>query len=397
MTTELFKIYITKLFKRYTTEDFVLDKRFRKIVNGEPGSGKFLDEFIEKYPEKREEVFLAVKILKELQAGKYQQSNERKLKLWERIVKKNKRQIRLTYFRYAAAFLMIIGIGSASLYFLNQKPASEYFVASRETSNNNISLILSDGKEFVINSRQSEVLYSADGTGISVNDTTALEQAVTDDGINQIIVPYGKRSSILLSDGTKVWLNSGSRLVYSPAFKGKTREVYLEGEACFDVAKDAGKPFYVKTDAYNIKVFGTKFNVMAYKEENQFNTILVEGKVSLNVNGQLFSKEVFLAPNQKASFSQENKKFQISEVDNIGNYLAWIDGYLFFDNEDISGVIKKVSRYYNITIELMLPGDRTRISGKLDLKDDPERVLKGLAIISDTRFLKQENKYVFYE
>jgi len=397
MTTKVFSIYCTEIFKRYSTEDFVLDERFRKIVNRELGSSKLLKEFIEKHPEKREEVFLAIQIIKELQAGKYKESNVRKLEIWEQIVKKNKRQIRLNYFRYAAALLMIIGMGSASLYFLNQKPASEYFIASRETSDNNVSLILSDGKEFVINNRQPEVLYSTDGAGISVNDTTTLEQPVTDDGVNQIIVPYGKRSSILLSDGTKVWLNSGSRLVYSPVFKGKTREVFLEGEACFDVAKDADKPFYVKTDAYNIKVFGTRFNVMAYKKDNQSNIVLLEGKVSLNVNRQLFPKEVFLAPNQKASFSQENKKFQISEVDNIENYIAWIDGYLYFNNEDISGVLKKLSRYYDITIEFMLPSDRTRISGKLDLKDDPERVLKGLAIISDTRFLKQENKYVFYE
>lgn len=394
MTTEFFKRYLTELFKRYTTEDFVLDERFRKIVKGKAGSDKFLEEFIEKHPEKREDIYLAIKILKELQKGKYQQSNERKIELWEQLIKKNKRQIRLTYFRYAAAFLMIIGIGSASLYYLNKKP-SYNFVALKETSNNNVSLILSDGKEIVINSRQSEVMYSANGAGISVNDSTTLKQPVTDDGINQVIVPYGKRSNILLSDGTRVWLNSGSKLVYTPSFKGKSREVFLEGEAYFDVAKNADKPFYVKTQAYIIKVSGTKFNVMAYKQDNQLNTTLVEGKVSLTVNGQLFPKEVILAPNQRASFSPENKSFQISKVDNIENSIAWINGYLFFDNEDISAVIKKLSRYYNITIEIMLPDDGTRISGKLDLKDDPERVLKGLAIISKTRFFKQRNKYMF--
>jgi ferric-dicitrate binding protein FerR (iron transport regulator) len=151
----------------------------------------------------------------------------------------------------------------------------------------------------------------------------------------------------------------------------------------------------VKTDAYNIKVFGTKFNVIARKQDNQFNTILIEGKVSLNVNGQPFPKEVFLSPNQKASFSEGNKNFQITEVDNIENYIAWIDGYLFFDKEDITDVIKKVSRYYNITIDIMLPDDRAKLSGKLDLKDDPEKVLKGLAIISNAKILKQENKYLF--
>lgn len=397
LTTKPFKIYITELFKRYTTDDLVLDERFRKIVKGEVGSDRFLEKFIEKYPEKRETVFLAIKILNELQTDRYEQPSKLKLDIWERIVKKNKRQIRLTYFRFAATLLLIIVIGSASFYFFNQKPDSEYFVALKDPSDKNVSLILSDGNEFVIKNKQSEVRYSSDGTGISVNDTITLKQTARDEGINQIIVPFGKRSNIILSDGTRVWLNSGSRLVYSLVFKGKKREVFLEGEAFFDVAKNPDKPFYVKTDAYSIKVYGTKFNVTAYKQDNQLNTILFEGKVSLNVYDRVFSKEVFLAPDQKATFCEADKNFQISEVDNIENYIAWIDGYLFFNDEGISDVIKKVSRYYNINIEFMLPGDRTRISGKLDLKDNPERVLRGLAILSGTRFLKQGDKYVLYE
>jgi ferric-dicitrate binding protein FerR (iron transport regulator) len=212
-----------------------------------------------------------------------------------------------------------------------------------------------------------------------------------------LIVPYGKRSTLLLSDGTKVWLNSGSRLVYAPVFRGKTREVYLEGEGYFEVAKNANKPFFVKTDALQVKVYGTKFDVQAYKSDNEYNTFLIEGKVSMVVKEDLNSKEIFLTPNQKASLSKKQNEVLLSEVDNIEKYIDWIYGYMTFENETADQLIKRVSHYYNITINSQLEGNLTKITGKLDLKDDAERVIATLAVISKTRYVKQGTKYLFYE
>lgn len=395
MPTELFKIYTSELFKKYRTEDFVLDENFRKIVEGKGDAYNLLEDLLERFPEKKEDINLAIIILKGLDSDEYRQSTDRKLELWEKIVMQKRHQIQLRIFRFAALILILIGIGWTSLYFLNKRPSIERYTALKGVITNNSALVLTDGKQILIDSKQSEVRYTPDGAGVSVNDTTKMEQPVSDNGINQMIVPFGKRSSILLSDGTKVWLNSGSRLVYSPSLKGKTREVFLEGEAYFEVAKDDGKPFYVKTDAYNIKVYGTKFDVLARRGNHEFSTILVEGKVSLNINGQSHSRELFLAPKQKASLSKGNDNFQIMEVENIENYIAWINGYLSFENEDISDVLKRVSQYYNITIEFRHQSNTTKIFGKLDLKDDPERVLDGLAIISKTRYIKQKNDYVF--
>ena len=215
---------------------------------------------------------------------------------------------------------------------------------------------------------------------------------------NQLIVPNGKRSFIQLSDGTKVWINSGSRLVFLPVFKGNKREVFLEGEAYFEVEKDSKKPFYVRTDAYNVKVYGTRFDVQAYKLDNEYNTILLEGKVSLEMKqGTANPKEQFLLPNQKASLTDRKSDLLISEVANIDNYTAWKDGYLIFKNEPFPELLKRVSRYYNINI---LPNNQAsikRLSGKLDLKENPERVLDGLAVISKSRYSTQGNQYVFYE
>lgn len=387
----------TKLYRTYTTEDFILDENFRKILKGKLGSGKFIDKLIEKLPEKSREIELAVNILKELNSEKYLHSANQKHELWQRVIRQQKRRVQLQFFRYAAVGLLVLGIGSASFYLSKNQHSLEEFASSNKVSFKNAELILADGKKIDISSKDSKVKYTTNGEGVSVNDTTRMDQSIADNGFNQLIVPFGKRSMIVLSDDTKVWLNSGSRLVYTPVFKGSTREVYLEGEGYFEVAKNADKPFYVKTDEFKIKVYGTKFDVQAYKSDNEYNTILIEGKVSLNKNNQFLSKEVMMAPNEKASITNGPGDFQLTKVDKVQNYIDWIDGYLTFDNESITDLIKRVSHYYNITIDARLDGRPVKISGKLDLKDDPERVIAALAVISKTRYVKKDNKYLFYE
>ena len=382
-------------FNTYNAEDFIMDDKFREIVNEGFIS---IEDLKDRVPLKRQEIELAVVMLAKLQINEFQQSPERILDQWNTILKQQKRSFRLRFFRYAAAILIIVGGSGFSFYHFKQRLAIENFVASSAINFQNTELILANGKHVGIDRIQSNIKYSADGKGVIVNDTTEMKQSVAEGAFNQMIVPPGKRSQIVLSDGTKVWINSGSRLVYLPVFKGEMREVFLEGEAYFEVAKDAKKPFYVRTDAYTIKVYGTKFDVQAYKSDNEYNTILMEGKVSLEINhGGVLSKEHFLFPDHKASLSEDKEDILISEVANIGNYTAWKDGYLIFKNEAFSELIKRVSRYYNIKIDVNAQMQIKHVSGKLDLKDNPERVLDGLAIISKARYAKQDNKYVFYE
>lgn len=382
-------------FKIYTTDDFILDEAFREIVKNS-GLNDQLKELLENLPEKKDEINLAAQILRGLHTEKFQQADNKKQELWQQIIQKQKRRVRLPYFRYAASLLLLIGIGSSVFYLATQKQVDEVIVANEPPSNDAI-LILSDGKKVAISSKQSTVQYSPDGSGIVVNDSSGIAQSVSGEGFNQLIVPYGKRSYIVLSEGTKVWLNSGSKLIFPPVFKGKTREVILEGEAFFEVAGNKEKPFYVKTDAFKMKVYGTKFNVQAYQQDADYQIVLVEGKVSFNSNEDLLAPEVFLAPNQKASISKGEEKFEITNVENTEVYTAWTDGYLTFTNEDVTDLLKRVSRYYNADIEVEFPENIEKIYGKLDLKDDLERVLDGIAFISKTRYKKQGNKYVFYE
>jgi hypothetical protein len=384
-------------YKIFSADDFVLDKNFVELVTGKFDPLNSVELLKEELPEKSLEIGLAVEVVKALQSSDEEQPAGRILELWKNVINDRGRQIRLQIFRYAAAVLFAIGIGSSALYIHHRHTSIENFVSSGENSENEATLILADGKKVDISGNKSVIQYTGDGTSVLVNDSTKVKQVNVANSFNQMIVPFGKRSSMELSDGTKVWLNSGSKLVYTPVFKGEIREVFLEGEAYFEVAKNADKPFYVRTVAFKIKVLGTKFNVKAYSDDNQSNTVLSEGKVSMKLNDQLFSKEVILSPYQKSTLLRNSDTFQISKVDDISKYTSWIYGYLEFDRENLADVLKSISRYYNINIELKL-GDKPKIiSGKLDLKTEHERMLNGLARLSNTRYTKKEGKYLFFE
>ncbi|MCK9640831.1 MAG: FecR domain-containing protein [Prolixibacteraceae bacterium] len=383
----------TDHYETYSTDDFILDENFRKIVRTSE-SNNLLKELQENFPAKRNEMNMAIQVIRGMNSPKFRQTDLKKHEIWEQIVQKRRKQIRLTIFRYAASILLFIGIGSAAIYFTTQKPAPEIIVSNVLPAKNAV-LILSDGKTIPITSKQSTVQYSANGKQIIVNDSSDITQNNLSIGFNQLIVPYGKRSFVVLSEGTKVWLNSGSKLIFPPVFTGSTREVVLEGEALFDVTKDAKKPFYVKTDAFKIKVYGTKFNVQAYQQDEDYNIVLIEGKVRLNSNNSMQSKEIFLAPNQKATISKGHEDFGIKNIENTEVYTAWVDGYLTFTNENLPVLLKRVSRYYNVEIETQLPDNIATIYGKLDLKDELERVLDGIAFISKTKYEKRGAKYVF--
>ncbi len=203
--------------------------------------------------------------------------------------------------------------------------------------------------------------------------------------INQLVIPYGNRSKITLSDGTTVWLNAGSRLVYPSVFVEKTREVLLFGEAFFEVTENKDRPFVVKTSALAVKVLGTSFNVSAYPDDNAIQTVLEEGSVAIRKNGaQLFEKDIVLKPNQLASFNKGTNESKVYDVD-ASYYTVWTKGLLSFDEIELSRVLKKVERYYNVQVNYPDPVlGTTKITGKLDLNRNVEEVFEYIAKVSLT-------------
>lgn len=162
---------------------------------------------------------------------------------------------------------------------------------------------------------------------------------------NTLSTPRGGEYKMVLVDGTKVWLNSNSSLRFFANSTGKERKVWLQGEAYFEVAHDKMKPFKIHTEQQEIKVLGTKFNVRASHQSGH--TTLLEGKVSIN------NDRIILAPGQQLTTTNRvNQKVKYVDVE---PFLAWKDGYFFFNNDPLSEVMSKIADWYDIQIEFIDP------------------------------------------
>lgn len=157
----------------------------------------------------------------------------------------------------------------------------------------------------------------------------------------------GQRSNLILPDGTKVWLNSGSRLEYNNKYGKEERKVKLTGEAYFEVSKDKEHRFLVNTGIMDIEALGTAFNVQAYPDENRITTTLVEGKVRVNTPG----KEAILSPNQQASYSKANGMMTVNNIRNVEYANGWINGEFSFNGASLEEIARELSRMYNMEIK----------------------------------------------
>ena len=170
----------------------------------------------------------------------------------------------------------------------------------------------------------------------------------------EVIAPIGSRTVVQLSDGSEVHLNYGSKIKYPQRFIGNTRVVLLSGEGYFSVAHNPEKPFIVKTEKLNVKALGTAFNILAYPGNDVIETTLVNGKVVLEQNeaGGKTKAIGVMEPGQHVAYNLRSGK-TISSKGRIDKYIAWKDGKLVFDNEPITKVAEKLSRMFNVDIEVV--------------------------------------------
>ena len=168
---------------------------------------------------------------------------------------------------------------------------------------------------------------------------------------DEIHVPYGKSSVVALADGTLINLNAGSSLRYPNGFKAEgNREVFLTGEAYFQVSHDAKRPFLVHTDDLEIEVLGTHFNVQAYADEKNSNTLLVNGVVQVKQKSNP-EDAVVLKPGMQASYTQGSKTLEIASV-NTAPYIAWVKGQLYFDQADFPQIARILERKFDVQIQV---------------------------------------------
>lgn len=250
--------------------------------------------------------------------------------------------------KYAAIAIVFLTIGY--FYKSGNFPNSKNTVIPPESitlqlENGKIQIINEDGSSQLVD-EEGKIIGSQNGSQLVYTNETKKETLT----YNTLTIPYGKRFEIQLSDGTRVHLNAGSSLKYPVKFiNGIKREVFLNGEAFFSVAKDAKHPFIVNATDLNVEVFGTEFNVSAYPEDIDTDVVLVEGSVGMYKNNETIKEGTMLVPGTKGSLNKENLSISTEKVNTL-IYTSWRQGGLFFRNMPFKNIAKKLERQYNMKV-----------------------------------------------
>lgn len=356
-------------YKDYSSEDFARDHYFQKwVLEKDAVTASFWNNWLAQNPEKKEVVETARDMVRLLARDEDDPAPHEKDRVWMQIIEK--RNIRekgrmnspksifgktgKKFLKVAAVLIPLVALayGAYRLDLLGSK-------GSMTLDPNQITLELQDGTIKVMDEKASGPITTGDGKALGKQDKNILTYQRSQDNVtelvyNELTVPYGKNFELVLSDGSHIYLNAGSKLRYPVQFPhGKPRNVFLDGEAFFDVARDSTRSFTVVTDMLNTQVYGTRFNVSSYKDENNTFTVLEEGSVGVyQPNSPKKEDPVKIVPGQRAVF--ENGSIKVETVD-IRKYTAWIDGELYFLNDRFELILKELERRFDVRIENRYP------------------------------------------
>ncbi|WP_308992055.1 FecR family protein [Mariniflexile litorale] len=389
--------------------EYLEDKTFLDwIYETNPDSIVFWENYIKSNSKEKNSIMQLKAILKVVKSEESKLTRDEKQKIIEQVnfrihnLKKPKSKYRILRSGLKYAALIVILLSTTLFYYFynstnNIKPFSNinsYALDSiAETK-----LIVAKGEEYLISEKESLIEYDEAGEVIlnkkdTLNNTLASNNKIEKEVLNTLVVPYGKRSIVKLSDGSIVHLNAGTQFIFPEKFIGNKRVVYLLGEAFFEVEKNKDKPFIVKTveDEFSIEVLGTKFNVSAYDTDASILTVLAEGSVNI-VKDKLFgSEKIRMVPGELAAWNNKSKDVLLKKV-NTHDYILWTKGVIQFESQSLIDVVKKVERFYNIKIEF----DKTlnsniNITGKLFLTDSIHKTLKNIVTAASCKYEKKNS------
>jgi len=290
---------------------------------------------------------------------------------------------RKKWFRYAAAIIILLGIG---LFFItsgeqgnSEKPTiTKSTGADIEPGRQGAVLTLIDGSKMLLDSLGNGVVTTQNGTKVLLQNGQLVyktdNSVKTAIGYNSMTTPKGRQFQLVLPDGSKVWLNAASSIRYPTVFTGNERKVEVTGEAYFEVVKNSTSPFRVKiNDEAEVEVLGTHFNVNSYMNEESINTTLLEGSVSVkNRSGKLI-----LQPGQQARVAGNEKIKLFAEVD-VEKVMAWKNGVFNFQDATLEEVMRQLERWYDIDVVYEKNIPRLEFYGKMGRDLSLAAVLRGL-------------------
>jgi len=302
--------------------------------------------------------------------------------------------------RYAAAAIIICML-SVSLYFLfKPQPARQISKTENIKSpandvapgGNKAILTLANGTSIILDSAANGTLTTQGNSKIlklnGMLSYNTLKNKSSEVLYNTISTPRGGQYELMLSDGSKVWLNAASSLRFPASFVGKERKVELLGEAYFEVAKNAAMPFKVKVHGMEVEVLGTHFNINSYDNESMIRTTLLEGSVKINKN----NSSSLLKPGQQA---QMNKAGEIKIINNVDveEAIAWKEGKFQFDKADIHDIMRQLARWYDVDVEYKGTVS-SHFGGTISRDVNLSQVLNMLHLTGEVNFQIQDKKVV---
>lgn len=311
-----------------------------------------------------------------------QLDTQNKFRLWPRLAGSSTVPGRLGWGLAAAVvvFLLMFGWGSLNQPSTHEKKHTAQFEPVVPGSDGAI-LTLSDGRKVVLDSAVDGQI-AADANSLLIkkggvlNYVSSKDQMKTELVYNTMTTPKGRQFQLILPDSTKVWLNAASSIRYPTAFTGEKRTVSVTGEVYFEVTHHADQPFVVQTNKAQIEVLGTRFNVMAYEDEKEQATTLLEGKVLVrSLKNQSHFK--YLDPGQQAQI-KPGGQFYVTEAD-TQQVTAWVSGKLSMKNLDVATLLRKISRWYNIDIQYAGAVPKGRFGGVLNRSAQLSSVLEVMA------------------
>ncbi|WP_374163667.1 FecR family protein [Arcticibacter sp. MXS-1] len=321
------------------------------------------------------------------------------------IEKKRSRVVRIRVLYIAAATLTMVFLSAGLLYFnftsqspreharpllsvsktLSVKPGGNAAILT--LSNGSViqidkaenGLLASEGKTLVKKTADGHLVYEAGGTE---NDGAALV-------LNTISIPRAGQYSLRLPDGTLVWLNSETVLVFPSAFTSKERKVQLKGEGYFEVAKDASRPFIVETEEASVEVLGTHFNVRAYPTDNAVFATLLEGRVKVDNSRE----SRLLSPGEQGIASSSDSRISVSAV-RVNDAVAWKNGLFVFRDNTVREIMEQVARWYNVDVEYRGDVARKTFGGVYSKNKDLDQLLTSMELTKLVHFKREGRRII---
>jgi Fe2+-dicitrate sensor, membrane component len=362
-----------KDYSKFSLSDFLKDDDFIRwrLLRTDDLTEKWESTMIA-YPKKKEEIKNAIEILDNMKFdSNFDLTDIEENILFDSILKKySKRKIKLRRILYSTSVAAVLLIGLLVTFIHKTKHPEFDYLSNNEIIKNLPYLYTTiDQTCLYINS---ERYILPDSTSMQIdrhNNSIYLKKRSkvfysinykNSDLACHIAVPNGKKTDVLLSDGTEVFINSGSIIGIPLNESNKYRMINVEGEVYMDVEKDKERPFYISSSDFTVKVYGTKLNITSYKDEPYKSVVLIEGKISVNK----FDQEIFLSNNQM--FRVRESEYNILNVDG-SDYASWKDNMLVFNSEEFSNIIARLSRHYNAQFEISDSVKDRLCTGKLVL------------------------------